>query len=129
MSKIGLDTGFLIKLYAREPKVIELWQEIVNQQYSLAINILSIFEFLKVSLRANKAYSTSIEFLDKIKQAAEILDITDNLCCMASKLSALYSLTNMEALILTSFLKAGCELILTTNKDFQRVKEIKIILV
>ncbi len=129
MSKIGLDTGFLIKLYAKDEKAIELWREIVNHEYSLTLNILSIFEFLRVSLRANKDYFSSVAFLDKIKQTTNILNITDNLCCLASKLSTIYKLASMEALILTSLFEAGCEIILTTNKDFKRIKETKIILV
>ncbi len=127
MNKIGLDTGFLVKLYARDLKAIELWQEIVKQGYLLSINVLSIFEFLKVSLKANKNYFASIAFLDKIKQTSNILGVTDNLCLIASKLGQIYSLANIEALILTSFLEDGCEVILTTNKNFERVKEIETI--
>lgn len=116
--RTGFDTGFFVLLATGRSDVLEIWQEILDEQRFGVVSALSLYELDRLGLRGTIDTSFVAKTLSTIPQVCEVvwLDELDPIR-QAARLSQGHALSLADSLILASLLSAGCEEILTTDKD------------
>ena len=117
--KVGLDTGFLLKLYTRDRKVLEIWKRFTDRDIEVATNLLCGYEFLKVlSVRGIK-FARLKDFWEGFREGVEVIGVTDDLIQKGARLEVRHRLGALDSLILAGFLEAGCREVFTTDKRWR----------
>ncbi|GEM_PF-4020443 len=128
--KVGLDTGFILKLYLREKKVIALWEKFLKEEVKVVTNLLCGYEFFKVLGARGESLQRLKEFWQFFVSGVEVAGINEELILEGAKFEIRYRLGAFDSLILMSFLRAECSRVYTTDTKWkQKVKGIKIVVV
>jgi len=129
VTRVGLDTGFLLKFYYQNSEVLKYWENFLSGKWEGVVNLLSFFEFAKTLIKRGESFDRAKEFWEWCKKAFYLTGVTEEVCEKASRISITFDLPAIDALIYVSFLLEGCEKIITTNTDFQKVKGIDVIVI
>lgn len=112
---VGLDTGFFIAAMNGEPAALAFWEALAQSDMPPVVSLLTIGELLYIGHRLNKP-GTSQKMVDSIYTATNVLTINRDIVEKAATLKAGRGMPYIDALILSTFLKAGCREIHTTDK-------------
>lgn len=131
--KIGFDNNILIALVEGNPtygkKVLETFEQIEITGNEVWTSVITIPEVLIHPLRQN-LYDIANLYESKFEEPdlhiAEINLLTSR---YASRLGARYKLDTKDALILASLIEVGVTGFITADKDFERVKEIDVLII
>ena len=125
--KVGLDTGFLLKLYAREKNTLDLWERFLGKDVDVVTCLLCGYEFLKVLASRGIPLSRLISFWRDFSEGVEVVGVTEELIQDGVRLEIRYRLGAMDSLILAAFLEAGCKEVFTTDERWkERVREARV---
>ena len=118
---LGADTGFLIRRAAGSPQAVELWTDIVNGRHSLIISTLSVAEYLAYCIKRGRL-TAGEALIEQLTQVSNVVIIPVSLAL--ARRSARYriglNIPTVDSLILTTFLEAGCDLVLTTDLHLEK---------
>ena len=126
--KIGLDTGFFVRLLAGREKAISVYEKIINGKEKAVVSVIVVFELRRLALKGiidRKAYNL---LENSLKRLFEVAPVDLEIAIEASSISHGTGLHASDALIYTSYRKAECSLIYTTDGAFETVqsKQVKI---
>jgi predicted nucleic acid-binding protein len=103
----GVDTSFFFALEEANELASEIWQE-----RDIVVSAITIYELQKKLLAGNLQYPAIIE---DIKKSSAIIPITEEVASRAGHIAHGTGMPGLDALIVSSFLQAGCEEIYTTD--------------
>jgi len=127
--RIGLDSGFFIKLYQGNEHVVALWEKMMEKDEELVACVLSGYEFFRVLLRRGEPMKELEEFWQTMEAACELIPVDGKSVREAARLESTYHLGGLDSLILAVLLESGCREIFTTDskwKPISRRKKVKI---
>lgn len=116
--KIGLDTGFLVRLLQGDPTATQVWARVTSGQASAVLSCISLYELERLGLRGavpQRAAETLVEELPHLCAVVWIQDAA--LLRRAARVAHGNGLAMADALILTCLLEAGVEEVYTTDRD------------
>jgi predicted nucleic acid-binding protein len=107
----GIDTSFFYALAAGRPGAVEAWE---NRE--LITSALCFFELRKKMLDGDlKAWPTVLE---DIAKAVEVVPVTAAAAVSAGPIAHATGIPAMDAILISQFVEAGCEEILTLDHHF-----------
>jgi len=126
--KVFLDSCFLIYLNAmvddRRRLIEELFRRLLEEQ--LFTNMLVVDEVLYVSRKYRVSYETTLDFLKNMMLPyAEVLPVEEEDFKPAEKYLLKYGLKPSDAIHLATMEKAGINNVVSEDREFDKVKEIK----
>jgi len=129
--KIGLDTGFFVRLLAGREKAISVYEKIINGEEKAVVSVIVAFELRRLALKGiidREAYNL---LENSLKKLFEVIPVDLEIAIEASSVSHGTGLHASDALIYVSYRKAGCSLIYTTDEAFKAIqsKQVKIELI
>ncbi len=110
----GLDTGFFLALSRGDPLALSIFQG----PGELVVSALSLYELQKKLREAGNA--RWLEILDDLARSVRVVPVTAKTALSAGELAREYGLPAGAAMILASFLEAGCETAYTADKRLAR---------
>jgi predicted nucleic acid-binding protein len=111
----GVDTSFFFALEEANELASEIWQE-----RDIVVSAITIYELQKKLLAGNLRYPAIIEDLRK---SSTIVTITEEVASRAGHIAHGTGMPGLDALIVSSFLHAGCEEIYTKDAHFGLYKK------
>ncbi|MGQ9625370.1 MAG: type II toxin-antitoxin system VapC family toxin [Anaerolineae bacterium] len=125
---LGADTGFFIRMVNGLPRAIELWEQLKRGEHDLIVSTLSANELLTHFIRRGIP-AKGEEVLERIHllPTAEIVPVSLEIAVRSARYRVGLGLPTVDAVILATFLEAGCHLLLTTDQHFQVAGERQII--
>ncbi len=127
--RIGLDSGFFIKLYQGDEEVVALWEKLTEKDEELVACVLSGYEFFRVLMRRGEPMKELEDFWQTMERACEVIPVNGKTVREAARLESTYHLGGLDSLILAVLLGSGCREIFTTDsrwKPISRSKKVKI---
>ena len=107
----GIDTSFFYALAAGRPGAVEAWE---NRE--LLTSTLCFFELRKRMLNGDlKAWPTVLE---DIAKAVEVAPVTAAAAVRAGLIAHATGMPAMDSILISQFVEAGCEEILTLDHHF-----------
>jgi predicted nucleic acid-binding protein len=108
----GIDTSFFYALAAGRPVAVDAWE---NRE--LITSTLCFFEMKKRMLKGDlRAWPTVLE---DIAKAVEVVPVTAAAAVNAGPIAHETGMPAMDAILISQFVEAGCEEILTLDHHFQ----------
>ena len=128
VNRIGLDTGFFVRLLAGRKKAISVYEKIINGEEKAVISVIVVFELRRLALKGIIDRRTYDLLENNLKRIFEVVPLDLEIAIEASSISHGTGLHASDALIYTSYRKAECSLIYTTDGAFETVqsKQVKI---
>jgi len=128
VNRIGLDTGFFVRLLAGRKKAISIYEKIINGEEKAVISVIVVFELRRLALKGiidRRAYNL---LENNLKIIFEVVPLDLEIAIEASSISHGTGLHASDALIYASYKKSKCSLIYTTDSAFETVqsKQVKI---
>jgi len=127
--KVGLDTGFLLKLYEGNERSRGYAEKLASGKWRGVVSAVSWYEFPRVLMRRGIDYEKAIRFLKGFCEGVTVVELKKETFARAFKVSMAFGLPALDALILTGFMEEGCRAVITTDGDFERVKGLEVIFV
>jgi predicted nucleic acid-binding protein len=120
---LGADTGFLVRQAAGSRRAVQLWSELVEGQHSLVLSTLSVAEYLAHCIQRGKlpAGEVLIDHLAREPNVA-IIPVSLGLASHSARYRVGLKIPTVDSLILTTFLEAGCDLVLTTDPHLEKAQ-------
>lgn len=112
---VGLDTGFFIAFMAQEGDAVAAWEALSMDELPPVVSLLTIGELLYLSYHLSKP-NAGRKMVDAIYAATRVVPIDREIVEKAAALKAGRGMPYIDALILATFLNAGCKQIHTTDK-------------
>lgn len=131
-SVIGLDTSMFYLLAIGHPRAGKIFGDAKTKRLRAFVSCLCLYELTKLRHRGVINRNTADVLLAEIPQACELLWLdTPEVITRAAGISHGNDIAMADALILASYLNAGCEAVYTVDTDFERYEggEIDIIVV
>lgn len=126
---IGLDTSFVIDFLKGRPEALEIASKMENQGFVVApITIYEVlFGIYSIDTKADSE-ERALEFFDRV----ETIPITPLSAKQGAKIAASLkrvgdSIPTTDALIASAVMFHGCQSIISSDKDFTRIKGLKVI--
>ena len=118
----GLDTGFFFALQDKNPVALRVWQE-----HELATSVIVLYELQKKLLKGE--FKKWLSIIRDIAEAVVVSPVNQETALKASHIGHGTGMPGLDALILSSFLEAGCSEIYTMDSHFElyRKRGIKMI--
>jgi len=125
IEKVGLDTGFFLRLLQGNPLAIEIYEQILDDKLCGVVSVIVAFELKRLSLKSGNivdpdAYSVLEQSLPSL---FEIIPLDLELALEAALVSHGTGLPTADAIIYTTYKKAGCKIVYTVDSHFKRVSQ------
>ena len=119
-----LDTNVLIYYLANEFDTIQLINNTISSNYPLYVSAISVAEMTSLSILTN----TELLTIQKTLELFSILAVDTKIASIAGSIRRTYSTVKLpDALIAATALFTNTKLVTRNVKDFQKIKELKII--
>lgn len=119
---VGIDTGFFVGLMRGDSKPIEFWASLVDSDTLPVISMLTLGELLYISFRIGQS-DKGKELVDSIDKSARVVPVDRPIVEKAASLKAGRGIPYIDAIILATFMLAGCREIHTTDRShFAEIK-------
>ncbi len=121
---LGADTGYLIQCVAGHPRASQLWEATKRGEYRLVIPVLVISEYLAYGIKRG-VLKEAEEFVDELRLLpnVEIVPVSLEIAALSARYRLGLGIPTVDSIILTTFLEAGCNLILTTDSDLEEAQK------
>jgi predicted nucleic acid-binding protein len=120
-NNVGLDTGVFERILSGDERVVHLVQRLTEQEHSAFVSCISLYELTKLRHRGVVDHEKADLLLDRIPEAFEVIWLDrPSLLHRAAGVSHGDNIPMADALILSSCLWKGCEVLYTTDADFTR---------
>jgi predicted nucleic acid-binding protein len=118
---IGLDTGVFIRFLKGDKAALEIWSRVTAKpQEDTLVSCITLYELQRSGLRGLTEKAKTEQFLDALPQVCRVLWLNDaGFMRRAVRVAHGNGLAMADALILTSFMEAGAEVIYTTDSDLE----------
>jgi predicted nucleic acid-binding protein len=122
--RIGTDTGFFVAFANEHARALEIWEELLNGEHTVVVSTLSIHEILVHFFRRGEA-TQGEEWVALLHQAENIsvIPVSAEIAARSARYRHGLGLPEIDAMLLTSFLEADCDRIITTDSDFRIVHQ------
>lgn len=121
----GFDTGFFVRLYEQHPTALGAWRDVGEGQLWGVVSCISLLELRRLGLRGALPKEVAELFRKQVPDVCEVVWLgqgNEALLDQAARLAHGNGLSMADALILSSFIDAGAEVIYTTDSDFEASK-------
>jgi len=127
---LGADTGFFVLFANGHPRVLEIWQELVNGLHTLVVSTLTINEILVYFYRRGNG-DRAQEWIDLMVEtdSIQVIPVTVQVAARSAQYRHSFGLPTVDSVILATFLEQGCEKMLSTDSDFHIVDKQKVLAV
>lgn len=131
---IFLDTAPVIYYVENHPLFADSVEKIIskleNRELQGVISPVTLAECLvyPFKLKEQKLQRDFVDFLLR-HQSIKMIEIDTEIGLLSSSLRAKYDLKLLDALQVATAIRSGCEAILTNDAQFQRISELKILIV
>jgi predicted nucleic acid-binding protein len=125
MGRIGLDTGFFVRLTAGHTVAAGIWQRIVSEKSVGVVSCLTLFELQRLSFQNRLKPEREKELQRIIPAVCEVVWLgegAEEILFQSAKHAQTFGIPAIDALILTSLLSANVKEIYTTDPDMERFK-------
>lgn len=114
-SVVGLDTGFFIALMKGDGGARDLWASLSEGDRLPVVSLLSLGELLYLAYRIGSP-ETGRELVEGIDRSARVMPVDRRVVEKAASLKAGRGIPYVDAMILATFMIAGCVEIHTTDR-------------
>jgi predicted nucleic acid-binding protein len=131
-SVVGLDTGIFYLLATEHPQAREIFEEVNAKRIRACVSCLCLYELTKLRHRGVIKSTTADALLAQIPEACDVLWLdAPAVITHAAGISHRNNIAMADALILASYLDAGCNAVYTVDPDFARCEgsEVDIVVV
>jgi len=119
--KVGLDTGFFVKLLAGSSEAVDVYGEIVRGEVIGVVSVIVVFELRRLALRG-LVDRAAYEVLERNWPVLfQVESVDRELALEAASISHESGLPSADALIYATCKKAGCDRFYTADLDFEVV--------
>jgi len=126
---VGLDTGYFMAMIKGHSKALTLWDKLQRKSKIPVVSVLTLGELAYLYYRIGEPEKGQ-RLVENIKILAIIKSVDENIAIRAASLKHGLAIPFIDALIMATFLEAGCKEIHTTDKKhFSKLtkKELKLI--
>lgn len=119
---VGLDTGFFVGLMKEDQRTIDVWQGLAGSDSLPVVSMLTLGELLYIAFRTGKP-DAGVSLVDHIDASSNVVSPDRPIIEKAAALKAGRSIPYIDAIILATFMLAGCKTIHTTDRNhFSEIK-------
>ena len=125
---VGLDTGYFMAMIKGHSKALTLWDKLQKSKIPV-VSVLTLDELAYLYYRMGEPEKGQ-RLVENIKILAIIKSVDENIAIRAASLKHELAIPFIDAIIMATFLEAGCKEIHTTDKKhFSKLtkKELKLI--
>jgi predicted nucleic acid-binding protein len=118
----GFDTGFFVELYEKHSQALEVWRQVDKGEVQGVVSCITLFELGRLDLRGALPQGVAELFRKQIPDVCSVVWLgqeNETLLDRAARVAHGSGLSMADALILTSLMEAGAEVIYTTDGDFE----------
>ena len=112
---VGLDTGYFMAMIKGHSKALILWDKLQKKSKIPVVSVLTLGELAYLYYRMGEPEKGQ-RLVENIKILAIIKSVDENIAIRAASLKHGLAIPFIDALIMATFLEAGCEEIHTTDK-------------
>lgn len=113
---IGADTGFLIQLGGQHSRAVQIWSEARAGEHRLIFSVLCIAEYLAYHIPRGKLTiaEQTVQELEALPNV-EIAPVLLETATYSARLRTGMAVPTVDSIILATFLKTPCDLVVTTD--------------
>jgi len=112
---LGLDTGFFVGLMKGDAKPLTAWASLADAGALPVVSMLTIGELLSIAYRIGEP-EKGREMVESIDRSARVIPVDRPIVEKAASLKAGRGIAYVDAMILATFMIAGCSEIHTTDR-------------
>lgn len=117
---IGADTGLMVKIFQGEEQALKIFEAVKDCHSTVLISVVSINELLYFAYKRGKGKETEkLIALFSILPGIEIKEVTPEIAKISAGYRYSLAIPTIDSIILATFLKAKCDLIVSTDKHFR----------
>ena len=126
--RLGVDTGFFIAYARGHPRALEFWEEVEEGVHTLVVSTVTLNELLVYFYRRGSG-STAEKWINDMVAAPEIeiIPVSVEIAVRSAGYRHGLGLPTIDSIILSTFVWANCDLIVTTDKDFEIVHQQRVL--
>jgi predicted nucleic acid-binding protein len=119
---IGADTGFFVKRSERNPRTLQVWENVISGQDHLVISVLTIAEYFAHQIdRGNLTMARELVSQMSDVPTITILPVSLEIASESARFRRGMNLPTVDAIIFATFVSAGCDLMMTTDSIFNQI--------
>lgn len=120
-NRVGFDTGVFARLAEGDATTADILSEITTREVPVFVSAVCVFELIKLRHRGVVDAVVGDQMVRGIPEAYTVLWIDAlDLIRDAAGISHGNGLSMADALILSSYIKVGCDVVVTTDSDLKR---------
>jgi len=125
LTRVCLDTSFLVQLLMGNQKAVEVWEEIAELKLEPVISVIVLFEIKRLALKERFERNKYEKLEVALMEIADIVNVDTNLALKAAAISHGTGLAARDAIIYTTARESGCSRLYTADSDFKVVSKKK----
>jgi predicted nucleic acid-binding protein len=125
---LGADTGFFVAYVNHHPRVLEIWQELIDGLHTLVVSTLTVNEILVYFYQRGDG-DKGREWVGLMVESdsIEVVPVSVEIATRSARHRHSMGLPTVDSVILATFLDRQCEKMLSTDDDFRIVDEQKVL--
>ncbi len=117
--KYCADTWFLLELYNKNERALKIFRETVEGKTRIVIPTVSIFELIRLAIRAGESMTKIDSMLDELKTTQKIqpMVLDETVAKEAAKVSASYNVPAIDSIISATCKISNSDVLLSKDSD------------
>ena len=121
--KVGLDSGFFVKLIQEDPKADSIFSEIVEGKVKAVVSTVTLHEVERLALKGAIQRDLWDKLLASLKVFVDIVPLDEELALISARISHGTGLPTADAVVYATCL--DCDVLYTTDRDLLAVQRKK----
>ena len=115
---LGADTGFFFHYASGRPRAVQVWDQARRGEHQFIMSTLSIAEYLAYQIPRG-TLAEGEQMLQELRTTpnVEFIPVSYELASRSARYRMSLNLATVDSIILTTFLEAHCDLVLTSDSD------------
>jgi len=118
---VGTDTGYFIHQVNGHARALQLWRELEAGQHIFIVSTLTLNELLVYSYKRGIHQERAKQWLSLLQETnrIEVVPVSIPIALRSAPYRYSLGLSTIDAIILATFVEAGCQFMITADGDFQ----------
>lgn len=121
---LGADTGFFVSYANNHPRVLQIWQELIDGLHTLVVSTLTINEILVYFYQRGDG-DKGQEWIDLMVEtdSIEVIPVSIEIAASSARYRHGMGLPTVDSVILATFLDRQCQKMVSTDNHFRVADE------